>query len=89
MGDYIKELTIIDFLGMLVPGSVVIFILSMDYNIENFWNSVFGSESGGLVRVTMLIIMGYISGMIIHEIGDFLENNIWKIDFLNPKLYAM
>lgn len=89
MGDYIKELTIIDFLGMLVPGSVVIFILSMDYNIENFWNSVFGSESGGVVRVTMLIIMGYISGMIIHEIGDFLENNIWKIDFLNPKLYAI
>ena len=52
MGDYIKELTIIDFLGMLVPGSVVIFILSMDYNIENFWNSVFGSESGGVVPVS-------------------------------------
>lgn len=74
MGDFIKELTIIDFLGMLVPGSVVIFILGMDYNIENFWNSVFGSESGGAVRVTMLIIMGYISGMIIHEIGDCPPN---------------
>lgn len=32
MGDFIKELNIIDFLGILLPGSLLILVLSYDYS---------------------------------------------------------
>lgn len=37
MGDFIKELTIIDFLGMIVPGGMLVLLFSKDYELQNIW----------------------------------------------------
>ena len=41
MGDYIKELTTIDFLGILVPGSFLLLLFSLDYPVRDIWRFYF------------------------------------------------
>lgn len=86
MGDFIKELTIIDFLGMIVPGGMLVLLFSKDYELQNIWRDYF--ENDMVANTIILLIAGYLIGMLIHELGDVLEKQIWKMNRLNPRYYA-
>ena len=83
MGDFIKELTIIDFLGMIVPGGMLVLLFSKDYELQNIWRDYF--ENDMVANTIILLIAGYLIGMLIHELGDILEKQIWKMNRLNPR----
>ena len=86
MGDFIKELTIIDFLGMIVPGSLLIVLFTKDYELQSIWGDYFGNDT--VANTIILLIAGYLIGMLIHELGDLLEKQLWKMSRLNPRYYA-
>lgn len=86
MGDFIKELTIIDFLGMIVPGGMLVLLFSRDYELQSIWSDYFGNYT--TANVIILLIAGYLIGMLIHELGDIFEKQIWKMNKLNPRYYA-
>lgn len=86
MGDFIKELTIIDFLGMIVPGSLLIVLFNKDYELQSIWGDYFGNDT--VANTIILLIAGYLMGMLIHELGDILEKQLWKMNRLNPRYYA-
>lgn len=86
MGDFIKELTIIDFLGMMVPGSLLLLLLNDDLGIHNIWSGYFGQNAAA--DTIILLVAGYLVGMVLHEIGDILEKAIWATNVLNPRYYA-
>lgn len=86
MENFIKELTIIDFLGILVPGSLVLLLFSQDYPIRNIWCGFFGSSSAA--DTIIFLVAGYLTGMLIHELGDLLEKIIWACPYLNPRYHA-
>ena len=86
MGDFIKELTIIDFLGMIVPGSLLVLLFTKDYEVQSIWSDYFGNDT--VASAIILLIAGYLFGMLIHELGDILEKQIWKMNSLNPRYYA-
>lgn len=86
MGDFIKELTIIDFLGMLVPGSLLVLLFSYDFNVKNIWCGYF--EQNPTADTIILLIVGYLVGMVLHEIGDLFEKVIWKTNIFSPRYYA-
>lgn len=88
MGDFIKELNIIDFLGILLPGSLLILVLSYDYSGAVIWNGYFGSECSEATKSIFLIIAGYVFGSLIHEIGDIMEKILWSFLIFDPKAYA-
>ncbi len=88
MGDFIKELNIIDFLGMLLPGSVLILVLSIDYSGAAIWSGYFGYSCGDGIKITILLVAGYVLGMLIHEVGHLLEKLFWSCPFLDPVSYA-
>lgn len=88
MGDFIKELNIVDFLGMLLPGSFLILLLSMDYPVEMFFISYFGASIDSGLKSIFLIICGYFAGMLVHEIGDIMEKLVQYFVYLNPRFYA-
>lgn len=88
MGDFIKELNIIDFLGMLLPGSVLLLLLSNDYSLDILWSNYFGVDCGTGVKTTILLVAGYVVGMLIHELGDITEKGLWSISWIDPKTYA-
>ncbi len=88
MGDFIKELNIIDFLGMLLPGSILILVLSIDYSGAAIWSGYFGYSCGDGIKITILLVAGYVLGMLIHEAGHLLEKLFWSCPFLDPVSYA-
>lgn len=90
MSDYIKELNIVDFLGIIVPGSILVLLLSGDNaNLLLLWTSYFGTDASPIVRGIFLVIAGYLAGMILHEIGDLAEKGVWCFTRLDPKAYAI
>lgn len=90
MSDYIKELNIVDFLGIIVPGSILVLLLSGDNaNLLLLWTSYFGVDASPIVRGIFLVIAGYLAGMILHEIGDLAEKGVWCFTRLDPKAYAI
>lgn len=88
MGDFIKELNVIDFLGMLLPGSTLLLILGFDYPLSSIVDGYFGADSNGVFKGIVLMVAGYVMGMLIHEFGDLLEIMIWRIPKIDPKTYA-
>lgn len=86
MGNFIKELTIIDFLGILVPGSFLLLLFNQDYHIRDIWCGYFGN--GSAADTVIFLVVGYLVGMLIHELGDLLEKLIWASPWLNPRYYA-
>lgn len=88
MKDLIKELNIIDLLGIGVPGCVLILLLTGDVSVQGLWGDIFSSTTNAWGKATFLIISGYIAGMLIQEIGDFIEKGLWSNQYLDPKTYA-
>lgn len=89
MSDYIKDLNIIDFLGITVPGCLLVLLISGDNPSLLLWASYFGADAGPAIRGIFLAIAGYVIGMILHEIGDLAEKGTWCFTFLDPKAYAI
>lgn len=82
MGDFIKELTVIDFLGILFPGAA--FLLLINY-------SVVGQMTGlefTAADTVLLLAGGYLLGSLVHEVGDLLEKFLWQFPGLDPRVYA-
>ncbi len=88
MGDFIKDLNIIDYLGIAVPGCILVLLISGDSSALYLWTDYFGSNTPALVKGVFLLISGYLAGMLLHEIGDLLEKGAWCIQALDPKSYA-
>lgn len=90
MSDYVKDLNIVDFLGIVVPGSILVLLIAGD-NAPLFllWSSYFGADASPIVRGIFLAIAGYLAGMILHEIGDLAEKGVWCFTSLDPKAYAI
>ena len=82
MGDFIKELNIIDFLGILFPESA--FLLLINYSQTK---QIFGLEFTA-ADVILTLTGGYLIGSLIHELGDLLEKKIWEHPLFDPKVYA-
>lgn len=89
MSDYIKDLNIIDFLGITVPGCLLVLLISGDNPNLLLWASYFGADASPVIRGIFLAIAGYVIGMILHEIGDLAEKGAWCFSLLDPKTYAI
>ena len=89
MGDFIKDLNIIDFLGMLLPGAFVALCLSIQHpGAWQILETAIGCELSLSLRITVVLVVGYVIGMLLHELGDRMEKCLWLVPVLNPRLYA-
>lgn len=88
MTDLIKEFNMTDLLGMLVPGSVVAFLVDKEYNILSILAEHTGTVFPTALTITLTIVAGYFIGMLLHEIGDCVEKMLWCFPGFNPRIYA-
>lgn len=88
MSDYIKDLNIIDFLGIIVPGCVLVLLVTGDCTALLLWTDYFGGDATTFVKGLFLLIAGYLAGMMLHELGDMVEKGTWCLTRLDPKAYA-
>ncbi len=89
MGDFIKDLNIIDFLGMLLPGAFVALCLNIQHpGVWQVLANAIGCDLSFSMRIAVILVAGYVIGMLLHELGDRLEKCLWLVPVLNPRLYA-
>lgn len=88
MSDYIKDLNIIDFLGIIVPGSVLVLLIAGDHTELLLWSAYFGNDATTVIKGLFLLIAGYLAGMVLHELGDLMEKGAWCVTRFDPKAYA-
>lgn len=88
MTDLLKEFNMTDLLGMLVPGSVVAFLVDKEYQVFATLSQLTGTEFSAVLSITLIIIAGYFIGMLVHEIGDCVEKLLWGYPGFNPRIYA-
>lgn len=74
MSDFIKEFNMIDFMGMIFPGSVTVLLFGAEtglwYKMEKLW----GAAPEMVAKLVFIIVIGYFAGMLLHEVGDILEH---------------
>lgn len=88
MGDIVKEFNMIDFLGMLLPGSLLMLLFGEEFGLWYMLKDFFGDENCIGTITVVVIIGGYAIGMLLHEIGDLLEKILWINPLVNPRSYA-
>lgn len=88
MGDIVKEFNMIDFLGMLLPGSLLMLLFGEEFGVWCILKDFFGDENCIGTITVVVIIGGYAIGMLLHEMGDLLEKILWINPLANPRSYA-
>lgn len=88
MKDFVKEFTVIDFLGMLPAGVLVILLLSYDWSEHLLWQGYFGDTCGEATKLAILLVAGYFVGMLLHELGDWVERALFHFQWLDPRRWA-
>lgn len=88
MKDFIKDLNIIDFLGILLPGTLLILLFSSVADGWALWSAYFGSDCSETTKIIILLVAGYALGALIHEVGDIAEKCLWLSPCFDPKVYA-
>lgn len=94
MGDFIKDLNAIDFLGIMMPGSAFLLLLAYMEDLSSgnesasLLYSYFDTTSPSIGQGILLIAFGYFWGMLFHELGDLIEGLSWRCKSLNPQYKA-
>lgn len=91
MKDIVKEFNMIDLLGMIFPGSVLMAMVCAQFELNKTVAAILGvgaeAKTVSGVLITMIVLGGYGVGMLLHEIGDVLENFMHLRKGLDPKYY--
>lgn len=88
MKDFVKEFTVIDILGILPSGVLLILLLSCDWSTYPLWQGYFGETCSEVTKITILLVAGYFAGMLLHELGDWMEKLVFCIRWLDPRWWA-
>lgn len=87
MGNFTKDLTIIDFVGILLPGCALLLILGGELGIQTF-REEYLTFMGNISSSALFLVCGYVLGSLIHEACDWLERFLWSSTLFDPKAYA-
>lgn len=85
MSDFIKEFNMIDFMGMIFPGSVTVLLFGAETDLWYKMKTLWGAAPEMAAKLVFIIVMGYFAGMLLHEVGDILEYLTGWSTPLNPR----
>lgn len=88
MDQLMKQVTIIDTLGIFFPGAILIVSINF-YGIWNVvapWKTLFGE--GDIPMLVYFVGLSYLCGSVIHEVGVVAEQLLMKVPKLGRNLHA-
>lgn len=88
MEHLIKKINMIDILGMLLPGGLMLLLLEQDINWMRDLSNYLGIKAGDLLIAMIFLCGSYAVGMLLHEMGSAVEKLMWKNPFFNPSIWA-
>lgn len=78
MNSIFNKLNLYDFLGYIIPGSLIITILN-DFFVKNLnVDFIFEVNDGNIIDVFLFIIISYFFGILIHELSQIVEQYFFK-----------
>ena len=89
MKDMVKEFGMVDLLGMIFPGSVLMVLICAECGAWPMIEQFVGSGAMGVVKTAVILFGGYALGMLLHDIGDMAERMLWQIPVFNPKVSVL
>lgn len=84
----LKKINMIDILGMLLPGGLMLLLVESDIHMLNHLRTALGIEADKLLWAIVFLCLSYFVGMLLHEIGSIVEKILWTNPFLNPRVYV-
>lgn len=87
MNKFLEQFTIIDFLGMFIPGAAcLMFWINMIDDIRPYFERVFGDNT--IIFLFGFVFLSYFIGTIFHEMGSYFLKNKVNTSYLpsNPWL---
>lgn len=89
MKDLIKEFTMLDLLGMIFPGSVLMVLICAECGVWPVVQGFVGESMMTAVKTVVILFGGYALGMLLHDIGDVFEHLLWRNPLFNPKVTVL
>ncbi len=89
MKDLIKEFSMLDLLGMIFPGSVLMALICAECGAWEMIQGFVGAEMMAGVKPVVILFGGYVLGMLVHDLGDMAERMLWRVPAFNPKVTVM
>lgn len=84
----IKKINMIDILGMILPGGLILLLLESDLHMLNYLMTTLGVEADKLLWAVVFLSISYFAGMLLHEAGSLVEKLMWMNPLLNPRVYT-
>lgn len=88
MDQLMKHVTLIDTLGIFLPGSI--FIVAINFygiwDVAAPWKSLFGG--GDIPMLVYFVGLSYLCGSVIHQVGTVAEQLLMKVPQLGCNLHA-
>ena len=88
MEHIIKKINMIDILGMLLPGGLMLLLLEQDVHWMKELLDYWGAKADNLLFIMIYLCGSYGVGMLLHEMGSIIEKLMWKVPLFNPSVWA-
>lgn len=89
MKDLIKEFSMLDLLGMIFPGSVLMVLICAECGAWELIERFVEADMMAAVKPVVILFGGYVLGMLLHDIGDMAERILWRVPAFNPKVTVL
>lgn len=88
MEHIIKKINMIDILGMLLPGGLMLLLLEQDLHWMKDLLDYLGAKADNLLFIMIFLCGSYGVGMLLHEMGSIIEKLMWKVPLFSPEVWA-
>lgn len=88
MEQLIKKINMIDILGILIPGGLLLLLFEQDIHWVKCLTSLLGVGADKLLWVAIFLCGSYFVGMLLHELGSKVEKLLWMNPLSDPHIYA-
>jgi hypothetical protein len=78
MSSFFSKLNLYDFLGYIIPGSLIVLILNSFFENVLDTNFILNVNDGSIVETTSFIILSYFIGILMHELSQIIEKYFLK-----------
>lgn len=88
MDNLTKKINMIDVLGMMLPGGLMLMLFEEDIGFLEFMSRLTGDQQNLVVWGVAFLMGSYLVGMLLHELGSMAEKLMWTNPITDPRIYG-
>ena len=89
MENLTGKISLIDILGMMLPGGLTLMLFENDIGFLSFMSESMGEQHNVILWGISFLLGSYFVGMMLHELSSMLEKLLWLNPITDPRVYAV